>query len=116
MAKKELIFPMADRQHPFQDENVDASSVSISHLRLIGFNGEISPENVTADNIRKRAITLRANARGENGINTRTQAALRWALSKTKDCLDDQEFNSFLLDGCDFNIILSRRLLKRTTS
>jgi len=114
MTWSELDFPVAGRQHPFQDENISTISSKMLDLGLLGFSGP-SLERVTAEEVRRHAISLRIKAQ-KGGIDTQTQAALRWALTKTKDCLDDQEFNSFLLDGCDFNVILSRRLLKRTTS
>jgi hypothetical protein len=110
------VLPLADRLHPFQGKSVGASSVKEFDLRLLGFDNQISPENITADDIRKHAISLRKKAQGDYGINTQTQTALRWALKETGNCIDDQEFNDFLLGGCDFNVILSRRFLKSATS
>ena len=72
-------------------------------LEILGLNVECN-----ADEVRRVAVTMRAQMR-EKGLNIESVKALEWALRKTNDCQDAQQFLRFLLDDYSFESVESSR-------
>jgi len=98
---------LGENDHPFQ--YLKKSGLSFEdqvanrekQLEVIGLTLES-----TADDVRRVAISMRAQMRGK-GLNAESVKALEYALEKTKDCEDERQFLWFLLDGYSFEDVES---------
>ena len=98
--------PFADLENPRIKNEYDQKKFEeeSSFLNTLNLNTKS-----TADRVRRVAISLRRKFE-EGGINVDTVKALKWALEKTSDCKDANEFLSFLLEKGSFGSIEADRL------
>lgn len=111
-AEYQLNIPLDDWALPFKDGTIKPNSRDYA-LNLLGFEG-VSPESITAEDIRRRAISIRAKGQGD-GVSIKVEQALSWVLKITNDCLDDSEFADFWMKNENFETILHKRVPEGTT-
>jgi hypothetical protein len=99
MSSPEIFERMGSPKLPFSE--IELGGLEKHHLEVLHLNSKS-----TADEVRRVAITAQAKMREDCvGLNGDLQRGLFWALGRTNDCINEQEFFRFLLRDSTFEEI-----------